>query len=70
MHCVDKDLDRVVLFFSNPLVVVSSVKLVQGHSHTKAAASQIALLIQSQRTLFIHYLFSGCAIVAEHYKER
>lgn len=34
------------------------------HAQTKAAASQIALLFQSQRTLFIHYLFSGCAIVA------
>ncbi len=40
------------------------------HAHTKGAASQIAPLIQSQRTLFIHYLFSGCAIVAGHCVER
>ena len=37
---------------------------------TKAAASQIALLIQSWRTLFIHYLFPGSAIVAGHCEER
>lgn len=37
---------------------------------TKATASQIALLVQSQRTLFIHYLFPGSAIVAGHCKER
>lgn len=37
---------------------------------TKATASQIALLIQSRRTLFIHYLFPGSAIIAGHCQER
>lgn len=52
---------------------VSSARQAEGHSfmqaRTKATASQIALFIQSQRTLFIHYLFSGSAIVAGHCEE-
>lgn len=71
----------VALFVhSNPPVVVSieSVRKTQvpsfiythAHTHTKAAASQIALLTRSQRTLFIHYLFSGSSIVAGHCEER
>lgn len=40
------------------------------HALTKATASQIALLGQSQATLFIHYLFSGCAVVALHCEEK